>query len=83
MARVPYLETSDLAPEDQDLLKRRISLFQALVNSPKAARAFSGLGGLYTVWQQTRSAVAGTGDSASRLARALTLRVVASCQARA
>ncbi len=44
MARVPYLETSDLAPEDQDLLKRRISLFQALVNSPKAARAFSGLG---------------------------------------
>jgi alkylhydroperoxidase family enzyme len=45
MARVPYLEASDLAPEDQDLLKRRISLFQALVNSPKAARAFSGLGG--------------------------------------
>jgi alkylhydroperoxidase family enzyme len=44
MARVPYLEMSDLAPEDQDLLKRRISLFQALVNSPKAARAFSGLG---------------------------------------
>ena len=44
MARVPYLETSDLAPEDQDLLKRPISLFKALVNSPKAARAFSGLG---------------------------------------
>ena len=45
MARVPYLELSDLAPEDQDLLKRPISLFKALVNSPKAARAFSGLGG--------------------------------------
>jgi alkylhydroperoxidase family enzyme len=45
MARVPYLEPSDLAPEDQDLLKRPISLFKALVNSPKAARAFSGLGG--------------------------------------
>ncbi len=44
MARVPYLEPSDLAPEDQDLLKRPISLFKALVNSPKAARAFSGLG---------------------------------------
>jgi alkylhydroperoxidase family enzyme len=44
MARVPYLEVSDLSPEDQDLLKRRISLFQALVNSPKAARAFNGLG---------------------------------------
>lgn len=45
MARIPYLEATDLAPDDQDLLKRRISLFQALVNSPKAARAFSGLGG--------------------------------------
>lgn len=45
MARVPYLDPSDLAPEDQDLLKRPISLNKALVNSPKAARAFSGLGG--------------------------------------
>jgi alkylhydroperoxidase family enzyme len=45
MARVPYLDVSDLAAEDQDLLKRPISLFKALVNSPKAARAFSGLGG--------------------------------------
>lgn len=44
MARVPYLEPSDLAPEDQDLLKRPIALHKALVNSPKAARAFSGLG---------------------------------------
>lgn len=45
MARVPYLELSDLAPEDRDLLKRPISLHKALVNSPKAARAFSELGG--------------------------------------
>ena len=44
MARVPYLEPSDLAPADQDLLKRPITLFKALVNSPKAARAFHGLG---------------------------------------
>ena len=44
MARVPYLELSDLSSENQDLLKRRISLFQALVNSPNAARAFHGLG---------------------------------------
>jgi alkylhydroperoxidase family enzyme len=44
MARVPYLEKSDLSAENRDLLKRRISLFQALVNSPNAARAFSGLG---------------------------------------
>jgi alkylhydroperoxidase family enzyme len=45
MARVPYLEKSDLAEADQDLLNRPISLFKALVNSPNAARAFSGLGG--------------------------------------
>ena len=44
MARVPYLEMTDLSAGDQDLLKRRINLFQALVNSPNAARAFSGLG---------------------------------------
>ena len=44
MARVPYLELSDLADDDKDLLKRPIWLFKALVNSPKAARAFSGLG---------------------------------------
>jgi alkylhydroperoxidase family enzyme len=45
MARVPYLEKSDLPEADQDLLNRPISLFKALVNSPRAARAFSGLGG--------------------------------------
>jgi alkylhydroperoxidase family enzyme len=45
MARVPYLSKSDLAEADQDLLNRPISLNKALVNSPKAARAFSGLGG--------------------------------------
>lgn len=44
MARVPHLEVSDLAPEHQDLLQRRITLHQALVNSPNAARAFDGLG---------------------------------------
>ena len=44
MARVPYLEPSDLSPADQDLLKRPITLHKALVNSPNAARAFHGLG---------------------------------------
>ena len=44
MARVPYLDVADLAPEDQDLLKRPIALAKALVNSPNGARAFSGLG---------------------------------------
>ena len=44
MARVPYLEKSDLSPADHDLLERPITLFKALVNSPKAARAFHGLG---------------------------------------
>jgi alkylhydroperoxidase family enzyme len=45
MARIPYLEPSDLGPDDQDLLKRPIALAKALANSPKAARAFFGLGG--------------------------------------
>ena len=45
MARLPYLEKSDLAPDDQDLLKREITLFKAMVHSPNAARAFQGLGG--------------------------------------
>src|SRR3984957_5800048 len=45
MARVPYLEKFDLPPEEQDLLNRPIALNKALVNSPKAARAFSGVGG--------------------------------------
>ena len=45
MARLPYLDVSDLAPEQRDLLGRPIALAKALVNSPKAARAFLGLGG--------------------------------------
>jgi len=44
MARVPYLDKSDLKADDQELLKRPIALFKALVNSPGGARAFSGLG---------------------------------------
>jgi alkylhydroperoxidase family enzyme len=44
MARVPYLDVSDLAPADQDLLKRPINLFRALVHSPGAARGWSGIG---------------------------------------
>src|ERR1700751_4247640 len=44
MARVPYLEMSDLSPENQDLLKRRIRLFQAPVNSPTGGGAVGGLG---------------------------------------
>jgi alkylhydroperoxidase family enzyme len=44
MARVPYLDKTDLSAENQDLLKRPISLHRALVNSPAAARAINGLG---------------------------------------
>jgi alkylhydroperoxidase family enzyme len=44
MARVPYLDPSDLSAENQDLLKRPIALHRALVNSPKAARAFGVVG---------------------------------------
>ena len=44
MARLPYIEKSQLPPEQQDLLKREIALYKQLVNSPNALRAFSGLG---------------------------------------
>ena len=44
MARLPYLEKSQLAPEHQDLMKRDIALYKQLVHSPGALRAFQGLG---------------------------------------
>lgn len=44
MARVPYLTAADLAEADRDVLKRPITLLQALANNPPAARAFEHLG---------------------------------------
>ena len=44
MARLPYLDRSDVAPEHADLLARNINLYRALVHSPNGARAFSALG---------------------------------------
>jgi len=44
MARVPYLDPSDLTPQNRDLLARNINLYRALVHSPDAARGFAGLG---------------------------------------
>jgi alkylhydroperoxidase family enzyme len=41
MARVPYLNQSDLPPEHQDILARPIALNRAMANSPNAARAFT------------------------------------------
>jgi hypothetical protein len=45
MARLPYLEKSQVPPEHQDLLKRDIALNKQLIHSPGALRAFQGLGG--------------------------------------
>jgi len=44
MARVPYHDKGDLAPEHQDLLTRNINLFRALVGSPGAARRLQAIG---------------------------------------
>jgi hypothetical protein len=41
MARVPYLDASDLPPEHRDILARPIALNRAMANSPNAARAFA------------------------------------------
>ena len=43
MARVPYLQQSDLPPEHQDILARPIALNRAMANSPNAAKAMTGL----------------------------------------
>src|SRR5215470_14615088 len=45
MARLPYLEADQIAPEYRDMLARNTNLHKLLVNSPDMARAFSGLGG--------------------------------------
>jgi len=44
MARLAYLEKSDLAPEHRDLFEREIALYKLLAHSPGALRAFQGLG---------------------------------------
>ena len=44
MARLPYLEPDDVAPEYRDMLKRNTNLHKLLVNSPEMARAFNGIG---------------------------------------
>jgi alkylhydroperoxidase family enzyme len=44
MARVPYLNRSDLPPEHQDLLARNINLYRALAHSPGMARSWNTMG---------------------------------------
>src|SRR5215467_5190960 len=44
MARLPYLEPVQVAPEYRDMLSRNINLDKLLVNSPDMARAFNGIG---------------------------------------
>ncbi len=44
MARLPYLDVDDLAPENRELLKRNINLHRMLVHSPAGARSFGALG---------------------------------------
>jgi alkylhydroperoxidase family enzyme len=45
MARLPYLEPDQVAPEYRDMLKRNTNLHKLLVNSPDMAKAFNGVGG--------------------------------------
>ena len=44
MARLPYLEADQVAPEYRDMLKRNTNLHKLMVNSPEMARAFNGVG---------------------------------------
>lgn len=43
MARLPYLERSDLLPEHQDLLARNLNLYRVMAHSPRAARSLNTL----------------------------------------
>src|SRR5258707_14421619 len=43
MARLPYLDRSDLLPEHQDLLARNLTLYRVLAHSPRAARSLNTL----------------------------------------
>jgi alkylhydroperoxidase family enzyme len=40
MARLPYLDSEDLKPEDRDLMRRQISLNRILAHSPTGMRPF-------------------------------------------
>ncbi|MBV8925792.1 MAG: carboxymuconolactone decarboxylase family protein [Bradyrhizobium sp.] len=44
MARLPYLEPDDVAPEYRDMLKRNTNLHKLLVNSPGMGKAFNDVG---------------------------------------
>jgi len=44
MARVPYLDTDDVAPEHRDLLETGLNLYRALGHAPDSARQFRELG---------------------------------------
>lgn len=44
MARLPYIEKSELPPEHKDLMSREIALYKQLVHSPGALQAFQKLG---------------------------------------
>ena len=45
MARVPYLDKADLAPEHRELLSRDIALYKALAHSPGALKNLNAFGG--------------------------------------
>ena len=44
MARLPYLEPDQVAPEYRDMLKRNTNLHKLLVNSPSMGKAFNDVG---------------------------------------
>lgn len=43
MAKIPYLDKSDLAPADHDLLERPLTAYRALAHSPLTLRKWSAL----------------------------------------
>lgn len=73
MARLPYLDKSDLLPEHQDLLARNINLYRLLAHSPRAARSHNTLARFIRDGSRTRSEAAPDGDPAGRIRHPLSL----------
>ena len=83
MARLPYLDKSDLLPEHQDLLARNLNLYRVLAHSPRAARSLNTLARYIRDGSRLDPQVARAGDPSGRYLTRIGLGVLAPRQDRA
>ena len=75
MARLPYLDRSDLLPEHQDLLARNLNLYRVLAHSPRAARSLNTLARYIRDGSRLDPQVARAGDPSGQLSDRLGLGI--------